>query len=175
MPPIEPIKDRQTVDSDGRLIAPRIHGLVISNRRPHEDERGELCEIWTAARDPLGMPVVHAYMVTIRPGRIRGWQMHQLQHDRLFTQQGRLRFGFYDARPDSPTSGMLNVMTFSDHNRVLLVIPPGVWHGVQNVGVQEAVFLNLPTHAYNYEDPDKYRLPVQNDLIPFAFEEERGR
>jgi dTDP-4-dehydrorhamnose 3,5-epimerase len=172
--PAEPIKDRQTVDADGRSIAPRIHGVEISYLRPQEDDRGELCEVWTAARDPLGIPVVHVYMVTIRPGTIRGWVMHAHQHDRIFIQQGRLRVGLYDARPDSPTHGMLNVMTFSDHNRALLVYPPGVWHGIQNVGEHEAVFLNLPTRAYNYEDPDKFRLPITNDLIPFAFEERRG-
>lgn len=121
------------------------------------------------------MPFVHAYMVTVRPGKVRGWQSHTLQHDRIFTLQGRLRIGLYDGRSDSPTSGMLNVMTFSDHNRVLLVIPPGVWHGVQNVGEHEAIFINMPTRAYSYEDPDKFRLPLHNDLIPFAFEEERGR
>ena len=174
MPYSEPVKGRQTVDASGQSTAPCIDGVVINHRGPHEDERGELCEIWTAVRDPLGMPVVHAYMVTIRPGSIRGWVMHALQHDRLFIQQGRLRIRLYDARPDSPTHGLLNVMTFSDHNRVLLVVPPGVWHGVQNVGEDEAIFLNFPTHAYNYEDPDKYRLPVQNDLIPVSFEDGRG-
>ena len=43
-----------------------------------------------------------------------------------------------------------------------------------SVGEDEAVFLNLPTRAYDYEDPDKYRLPVANDVIPFAFEDGPG-
>jgi dTDP-4-dehydrorhamnose 3,5-epimerase len=140
-----------------------------------EDNRGELSEIWTEARDPLGMPIVHVYMVSIRPGKMRGWQMHRKQYDRIFIQQGRLRVGLYDARPESPTEGMLNVMTFSDRNRALICIPPGVWHGIQNVCERESVFLNLPTRAYIYEEPDKVRLPAKNDLIPFDFEDGIGR
>jgi dTDP-4-dehydrorhamnose 3,5-epimerase len=171
----KPSKDVQTVDRERRSIAPRIHGVTITQSPLHEDERGELSEVWTERRDPLGLPVVHVYMVSIRPGKIRGWQMHQTQTDRVFTLLGRLRIGLYDARPDSPTSGMLNVLTFSDRNRALIVFPPGVWHGIQNVGEHEAIFLNLPSRPYRYEEPDKFRLPPKNDLIPFAFEDGPGR
>ena len=69
---------------------------------------------------------------------------------------------------------MLNVMTFGERNRALIVVPAGVWHAVQNVGEREATFINLPTRPYNYEDPDKFRLPLHNDLIPFAFEDASG-
>jgi dTDP-4-dehydrorhamnose 3,5-epimerase len=114
-------------------------------------------------------------MVMVRPGKVRGWQMHSAQTDRIFIQQGSLRVGLYDARLGSPTHGMLNVMTFGERNRALIVVPAGVWHGVQNVGEREAIFINLPTRPYNYEDPDKFRLPLQNNLIPFAFEDAPGR
>jgi dTDP-4-dehydrorhamnose 3,5-epimerase len=32
--------------------------------------------------------------------------------------------------------------------------------------------MNLPTRPYNHEDPDKYRLPLKNDYIPFSFDDE---
>ncbi|MGH2617691.1 MAG: dTDP-4-dehydrorhamnose 3,5-epimerase family protein, partial [Thermomicrobiales bacterium] len=88
---------------------------------------------------------------------------------------GRLRFGFYDDREGSPTRGLLTVFTLSDHQRAMVRIPHGVWHGVQNVGESEAEFINFPTRRYIYEDPDKYRLPLKNDLIPFDFSDDRGR
>jgi hypothetical protein len=31
-----------------------------------------------------------------------------------------------------------------------------------------------PTRAYNHEDPDVFRLPVNNDHIPYRFEERIG-
>ena len=51
----------------------------------------------------------------------------------------------------------------------LLIIPPGVWHGLQNVGNSEALVLNFPTRAYNYEDPDHYRLPFDTAEIPYRW------
>jgi dTDP-4-dehydrorhamnose 3,5-epimerase len=96
------------------------------------------------------------------------------QDDRLFVSQGTIRFGLYDDRPESPTHKMLNIFTVSERNRALIVIPRRVYHGLQNVGNTEAVFINMPSRPYNHVDPDKYRLPLKNDLIPFAFDDDIG-
>jgi len=170
----QPIKEPQRVDASGEPVGPRIHGMEFVPAVPQVDIRGEVCEIWTEARDPLGAPVVHAYMATVRPGKVRGWNVHLKQDDRIFIQFGRLRWAFYDARPGSPTEGLLDVLTFSDRRRMTFAIPAGVWHGAQNVGDTEASFINLPTRAYDHEDPDRLRLPLVNDLIPFAFEDVAG-
>ena len=166
-----PAKDVQTVTADGIAVAPTIEGVVIRRIPPQEDERGEISEIWNLEWLGLDDPVVHVYKVVTRPGTARGWQMHAEQDDRLFVSRGRLRFALYDDRDGSPTRGMLNVFTLSDHQRAMIRIPRGVWHGAQNVGDVEAEFINLPTRPYRYEDPDKYRLPLRNDLIPFDFSE----
>jgi dTDP-4-dehydrorhamnose 3,5-epimerase len=60
-------------------------------------------------------------------------------------------------------------ITVSERNRALIIIPIGVYHAVKNIGTEEAQFMNFPTKPYNRESPDKYRLPVKNDLIPFDF------
>jgi dTDP-4-dehydrorhamnose 3,5-epimerase len=51
----------------------------------------------------------------------------------------------------------------------MIIIPKGVYHAVKNIGTEEAQFINFPTMPYNRASPDKYRLPVKNDLIPFDF------
>jgi dTDP-4-dehydrorhamnose 3,5-epimerase len=163
-----------SIDREGNRLGPAIEGVIITPAPPREDERGELVEIWSPEHDVLGMPVAQIYMVSIRPGKARGWSLHEHEYDRVFIQRGRIRIGLYDVRPGSPTEGVLNVLTFSDHHRVTMVIPPGVWHGFQNVGTEEAVFINCSTHPYNYERPDKFRLPLANDLIPFAFDDGPG-
>jgi dTDP-4-dehydrorhamnose 3,5-epimerase len=48
-------------------------------------------------------------------------------------------------------------------------IPIGVWHGVQNVGTSDALMLNYPSGAYQYEDPDHYRLPWDSNEIPYRW------
>lgn len=173
--PIASKKDRQTVTPDGVSVAPLIDGVVIQRVPPQEDERGEVVEIWNRTWPGLDFPVVHVYQVSTRPGQVRAWTMHLRQDDRLFVSRGRLRFGLYDDREDSPTRGMLSVFTLSDHQRAMVRIPSGVWHGVQNVGEVDGVFINLPSRPYHYEDPDKFRLPLTNDLIPFDFGDGRGR
>ena len=55
---------------------------------------------------------------------------------------------------------------FSEKNRALLVIPRGVYHAVQNIGITDAIFVNMPTRPYDHEDPDKFRLPLKNSLHP---------
>lgn len=170
-----PVKDRQTVRPDGSVVERRIEGLVVRPARTLEDERGDLVEIYRADWKLHPKPVVQVYQASLRPGAIKGWVVHKRQDDRVFALFGYMRWAFYDARPKSPTHGLLNVITVSERTRSLLIIPAGVYHAVQNIGCADAVFINLPTRAYDHADPDKYRLPVVNDLIPFAFDKPRQR
>jgi dTDP-4-dehydrorhamnose 3,5-epimerase len=55
-----------------------------------------------------------------------------------------------------------------------MLIPPGVYHAVQNVGEHDAIFVNMPSAPYNHADPDKYRLPIGNDYIPYQFNAKPG-
>ena len=81
--------------------------------------------------------------------------------------QGTIQVVLYDAREDSPTHGLVNDLCFSEHNRALFTIPAGVWHALKNVGDKDALFVNMPTRAYDHADPDKFRLPLDNDVIPY--------
>ncbi len=49
------------------------------------------------------------------------------------------------------------------------MIPSGVWHGLQNLGASDALIVNCPTRAYDYEDPDHYRLPYDSPAIPYSW------
>jgi dTDP-4-dehydrorhamnose 3,5-epimerase len=90
--------------------------------------------------------------------------------DRLFVSQGLLRIVLYDGRADSPTYERINEFRFGAVRPALLTIPPGVWHGVQNISSSPAVLLNLVDEAYRYEDPDHWRLPKDTEKIPYRFE-----
>ncbi|MBV5345706.1 MAG: dTDP-4-dehydrorhamnose 3,5-epimerase family protein, partial [Rhodoferax sp.] len=86
-----------------------------------------------------------------------GWVMHRVQSDRAFVCRGTIKFVLYDTRPESPTHGVINEICISEENRGLILIPPLVVHALQNVGTEDAMFVNLPTKAYDYGNPDKYR------------------
>ncbi len=162
-------KDSQTVNEHGEPVGPRIDGLVVRRLPPVEDARGDIVEIYRPAWGIHAAPLVFVYRTSVRPGAIKGWIVHAKQDDRIAILSGVLLWAFFDDRQGSPTRGLLNVLTFSERHRALFVIPQGVWHAVQNIGTEEASFLNMPTRPYNHADPDKYRLPIKNDLIPFDF------
>jgi dTDP-4-dehydrorhamnose 3,5-epimerase len=49
-----------------------------------------------------------------------------------------------------------------------------VFHAHQNVGTTDALLVSMPTRAYNHDDPDVFRLPVNTDHIPYRFGERIG-
>jgi dTDP-4-dehydrorhamnose 3,5-epimerase len=169
-----PTKDKPTVTPDGRLLEQRIEGVVVNYRPLIADKRGEIIEVYNPAWGLHAAPLVYVYQSTLRPKAIKGWVVHEKQDDRIFVSSGVLRWVLFDNRRESPTYKLLNQFVFSDRNRALLVIPAGVIHAVQNIGETEALFINMPTRPYSHSDPDKYRLPLQNELIPFAFDDGPG-
>ena len=163
-------KDIASVGPDGESLQALIEGVDVRRARTHADERGTLCEIFDQRWGFADEPLVYAYLVTIRPGQVRGWVLHREQTDRLFVYAGVVRIVLYDARAESDSFGRLNVLHFGEHDRALVSIPPGVFHAVKNVGDHEGAFVNLPSQPYRHDDPDKYRLPLENDVIPYRLE-----
>jgi dTDP-4-dehydrorhamnose 3,5-epimerase len=160
--------DRPTVDDKGRRRASGLDGVVLHMLGPLQaDHRGTMLEVLDV-RDPFWQsPIVYAYRITVRPGRIKGWGMHKLQSDRYFVASGRLRVVLYDGRTTSPSYQQFAEFQFTDETPGLLLIPPGVWHADQNTGDRDAVIVNYPTRAYDHDQPDKYRIDPWGEEIPF--------
>ncbi len=171
---VEGTKDRQTVDASGQPTRQTIEGVVLRRLVTQEDRRGEIVEMYNPAWGVHEAPLVYAYQAMIRPGRAKGWVRHARQDDRIFTNLGVCRWVLYDDREGSPTRGRIMDFTVSDRMRVLFTIPAGVWHAVQNVGTTDAYFANFPTRPYEHADPDKFRLPLKNDVIPFDLDGPQG-
>jgi dTDP-4-dehydrorhamnose 3,5-epimerase len=56
----------------------------------------------------------------------------------------------------------------------LVKIPRNVYHGFTAAGNEIAIIVNFPTHLYNYEKPDEYRLPHDDPSIPYKWEVKMG-
>ena len=150
-------------------VPDQIDGVQLYRLVTHADDRGDLTVLLSQHYAPFEI-VPHVYQVTTAPGSVRAWVYHKRQHDRLAYTNGDIRVVLYDLRPGSPTHGKLNVLDVGSGNKVLLVIPPFVVHGVQNRGDSDAAFMNMPTRAYDPADPDKSRLPWDHPGIPYRFE-----
>lgn len=171
---MQPKKDVQTTTATGEPILQLIDGVKIRPATPLADERGTLCEILNPAWDLHEAPIVYVYQFTIRPGKVKGWHQHHLHDDRIFISQGTIKVVLYDDRPSSPTYRMVNEIYRTDQQRTIMVIPAFVWHAHQNVGHTDALFVSMPTRPYNHADPDVFRLPLENDYIPYRFEQKLG-
>lgn len=163
------VKDGQQVSSAWKSLQAPIEGVAVHEVLHVPRDHGVITEIYRPEWDPTGLPVVQVYQSRLYPGAIGAWSCHAVQYDRLFINQGNVKLVLFDGRDDSPTKGRLTEHHVGDARPSFAVIPPGVWHGLQNLGSADALMLNLPTAAYVYEDPDHYRLPFDTDEIPYQW------
>lgn len=165
-------RDVETVTPDWQPASQLlIKGVVVKPLRGLEDERGELVEIYREDWGISDAPVTSVHQLTVRPRKIKGWHMHKESDDRLFVSMGFVRIVLFDSRSHSGTTGLINSFFLSERNRAIVTVPRGVFHAIQNIGEADALLVSLPTTLYNYSAPDKYRLPLDNALIPFNFDD----
>ena len=162
-------KDDQQITSSWHKLQKTIDGVAIREVLHVPRSHGIITEIYRPEWDPTGLPVVQTYQSRLFPGAIGAWSCHARSVDRLFVNGGLLKVVLFDGRDDGPTSGMVNEIYAGDARPMFIVIPTGVWHGLQNLGTTDALVLNFPTLAYDYEDPDHYRLPLDAPEIPYTW------
>ena len=137
-------RDAQSITRDWNLLRDAIAGVDVREVKNVLKDNGYLTEIW---REDWGLRparVAQVFQALIEPRGISAWHVHADATDRLFATHGRLKIVLYDARPDSASAGRVNVFHCGTARPMLIVVPPGVWHGVHNIGAAPALLLNLP-------------------------------
>lgn len=162
-------RDAQSVTADWEPLQPPIAGVVVREVRNVMKDNGYLTEIWREDWQLDALDVAQVFQVVLQPAAISAWHVHQHATDRLFANHGQLKIVLFDARAGSPTERRINVFRCGTARPMLIVVPPGVWHGVQNVGAIPASLVNLPDRAYAYEAPDHWRLPSDTAQVPYSF------
>jgi dTDP-4-dehydrorhamnose 3,5-epimerase len=144
-----------------------IDGVLVQPLTWHNDQRGSLAEL-VRADDPAMMvaPVGQVYVTTLYPGVVKGWHLHRLQWDRMVCLRGRVLLGLVDAREGSPTHRAQMRVVLGDRNFVVARIPPGVWHGLKNLGGDEAMVVNVVSEPYARDAPDEIR-ESPHGVLPF--------
>jgi dTDP-4-dehydrorhamnose 3,5-epimerase len=164
------VKDVQLNSEDWDVLQELIQGVYIKEVRHVPRDHGVITEMYRPGWDPTGLPIVHAYQSRLFPGAIGAWSCHERSIDRVFVNQGHVKLVLFDGRDGSPTQGRLNILHLGDVRPAFAILPTGVWHGVQNLGPSDALFINFPSLPYQYEDPDHYRLPWDTDKIPYDWD-----
>lgn len=167
------VEKRSAVDRRGALSIPLIAGLRLLPTRPVPHEDGHVTEIARIDWEGLDQPIVQVHMTTTLAGRVRAWGLHRRGTDRLFVASGLVKIVCYDGRRESATFGRINEFTLSDRNPGLVIVPVGLYHGWKNIGTSEAIIVNMPTIAYDYDRPDALDLPwdsaAAREIIPYTW------
>lgn len=150
-----------------------IDGVKTKTLVTHADERGWLFEI-LRADDSLFLKFGQAYITAVYPGVVKAWHCHAKQTDHFAVVSGMAKLVLADLREDSPTRGEINEFLIGDQNRMLVQIPPGVYHGLKGIGTATALALNCPTESYDAARPDEIRLPYTCDEIPYDWDIRQG-
>lgn len=163
------IRDAATVSTEGVPLQRLTHGVKKRRLVTHTDSRGTVTELFDPRWADQQEPLVFSYTFTIRPGVVKGWNLHRQHQDRYALLQGELELILFDPRPASPTFGEVCRIVLSEHDRCLVNVPIDVWHADHNIGTRDVVIVNFPTIQYDHAAPDKWRLPIDTPLIPHRF------
>jgi dTDP-4-dehydrorhamnose 3,5-epimerase len=162
-------KDGHHVTEDWTLLRDGIAGVELREIHNLITQNGVMTEVFRADWGVGVGSVEQLIHVTLRAGVISAWHMHRQKTDHLMVVSGAIKAALFDGREDSPTNERIEVFHLSPMRPTLIVIPPGVWHGLQNLDATPSSFVNFFDHAYDHEDPDDWRLPIDAEEIPYRF------
>ena len=163
-------KSPRTVTPSGALILPDlIDGLQLKTVQNVLARNGVVTELWRPEwLGPETRPG-HVTHVTLAAFSETNWHCHRVQSDLLFVVRGLIKIAFYDDREESPSYRRLNVLPFSPLRPTLIAIPPGIWHALKNLDNTEAAYVTMNSRAFDYDDPDDWRLPPGDASLPRPF------
>lgn len=126
-----------------------IHDVVVKEIVRYTDTRGWLMEVYREDEtDPLFAPAMQ-YVSMTKPGVARGPHEHRDQADYFaFIGPSTFKIFMWDARPESPTHGVRQVIEAGEGAPRILIIPAGVVHAYRNIGQEMGMVLNLPNRLY---------------------------
>jgi dTDP-4-dehydrorhamnose 3,5-epimerase len=143
-----------------------VRNVVRDNRVITELYRSD----WALDDESVGQ----VFQSLLMPGAVSAWHAHAETIDRLAVVAGTVKVVLYDNRAGSPTFGRINELRLGPLRPATLVVPAKVYHGIQNIGAETAVLLNMPDRAYRYETPDHWRIAWDSDEIPYRFDAARS-
>jgi dTDP-4-dehydrorhamnose 3,5-epimerase len=117
-----------------------IEGVELVELRRHADDGGSLTELARLtdgrAATPDGFTLRQVNYSELEPGQIKAFHLHARQTDVWFVPPSdRMLVVLLDVREGSRTRGARTRVVLGNGASRLLRIPPGVAHGVRNLGV----------------------------------------
>lgn len=127
----------------------RIHDVTVKQLNKFLDERGWLAELFRSDELDAELLPTMAYISMTQQGVARGPHEHKEQTDYFcFIGPSNFKVYLWDARPDSPSYRVKQVIFAGLDSPMMLVVPPGVVHAYRNVGSENGIVFNGPNRLY---------------------------
>lgn len=143
-----------------------IEGVTLTALARHADDGGSLTELTRLtdgrAEGLEGFTVRQVNYSELAPGTIKAFHLHVRQTDLWYVPPGdRMLVVLLDVRQGSRTEGARRRLVLGDGASRLLRIPPGVAHGVRNVGTAPGRIVYFTDLHFSAEPSasDEGRLP----------------
>ena len=162
------VKAQQSVTADWSVLRPEIDGVELIEVRNVLRDSGHVTEVLRAEWFAQAPTIDQVFQTTLEAGALSAWHAHLRTTDRLFVTSGQVKIVLFDARPDSSTRGRVAEFRLGERRPGLVIVPPGVWHGIKNLHARPSTVLNIVDRAYEYDDPDHWRLPPDAPQIPYV-------
>lgn len=126
-----------------------IKDVVVRDLRRFNDSRGWLTELFRQDELAAKFFPAMAYISSTLPGITRGPHEHVDQADLFcFIGPSNFKLRMWDNRPESETYGnVLTVVAGTDEPKAVIV-PRGVVHAYQNIGLVDGIVINCPNRLY---------------------------
>ena len=108
------------------------------------------------------------YFSTTNRNSPKAWKKHTKMVCNLFVLVGKVKFVFYDDRPDSKDFNKVVEFDLSRDNYGRLVIEPGIWFGFAGIGTSdESIIVNLAN--INHDPSESFRIENELATIPYTW------
>jgi dTDP-4-dehydrorhamnose 3,5-epimerase len=125
-----------------------------------------MTEIFRTDWSVIGITVRQINWVALNPDAVTDWHCHSKQTDHLVGVSGNIKLALWDGRDGSATKGATEIMRIGAIRPVMVIVPPGVWHGLRNESGAPAGYLNIIDALYEHAAPDNWRLTSRSTDIP---------
>jgi len=132
----------------------QIDGVVFAPRRIIQGAQGEVKHILKSTDPEYGeeVPFGEVYVSTVHVGVTKAWKLHTKSTSRLTVLDGSIKFVLCDKRESSSTFEQIDEIVMDASHYGLLVIPPNIAYGWQNLSEQTSVLLNVSSLPHDPEE-----------------------
>ena len=144
-----------------------IDGVQVLSKKVIVDDRGKILHM-LRNDDKNFSKFGEIYFSYVNPTKIKAWHLHKKMTLNYAAAYGKIKLVLFDDRKKSKTNGLIQEITLSNDNHVLVSIPPMIWNGFCSSDNKHAILANCSDIPHDKEEI--IRLPFDDPKFPYKWE-----